>query len=200
MAVINDAYKVNERFFNNESYLEWLESFTIDETLDDERRPTYQNLLKTLWDIPFKPSVGNDIDRAADGLELRQRYNKILAKKAGRGEFYTPDVDCIFGECRVLEMLVALSMHMYDIMQDMDVYNSVSRWFWEIMANVSFDILDDESWSKRLRCADFVTRITCGIMDGHGHRGCAGGWFYVQNWSETELWYQMHAYLRKFFR
>lgn len=199
VAVLDESYKVNEPYFDNTSYIEWLESFTIDETIDDDRRPSYNMLIRKLWDIPFRPSIGNDDDRAAEGLELRARYNAILAKKAGEGEFVTPDVDAIFGECRVLEMLIALSMRMYDLMQDMGLYNSVSRWFWEIMSNVSFDILDDETWSKRIRCGEFVERIVCGIMDRHGHRGRPGGWFYVNGWESMEIWYQMHAYLSRYF-
>lgn len=199
MAVLDETYTVNQPYFDNTSYLEWLESFTIDETMDDARRPSYKMLLRKLWDIPFKPSIGNDDDRAAEGLELRARYNSILAKKSGEGEFVTPNVDAIFGECRVLEMLIALSMRMYDLMQDMDIYNSVSRWFWNIMECVSFDYLDDDTWRTKVRCGDFVERIVCGIMDGHGHRGRPGGWFWINGWQSMEIWYQMHAFLGRFF-
>ena len=203
MAIIDSNYKVNEPYFENRSYLEWLESFTIDETVDDDRRLTYHKLLKTLWDIPFKPLLGNDDDRAAEGLELRSRYNFILDKNSGGGNFTPPDVDAIFGECRVLEMLVALSMRMYDLMQDMGIYNSVSRWFWEIMSNVGFDVLNDDTWNESDMSAfsnkQFV-RYSCEeIMQGFGQAiGKKGGWFFLEDWNTIEIWYQMHRYLKQY--
>jgi len=204
VAILDDSYTVNESYFTGRSYVEWLESFTIDERMDSSRRLSYHKLIMQLWEIEFKPSVGNDHDRAAEGLELRSRYNDILARKAGDGDFVTPDVRAIFGECRVLEMLVALSMRMYDLMQDMGIYNSVSRWFWEIMSNVGFDILDDSEWgtegSARARGHErFVYDICDEIMRGCGRwRGRRGGWFYVEDWNSIEIWYQMHRYLKQY--
>lgn len=201
VAILDESYTVNEPYFDGQSYVAWLESFTIDEQISDERRRSYHNLIRTLWEIDFEPSIGNDHDRAAEGLELRDRYNDILAKKAGEGDFVTPDVHGIFGECRVLEMLVALSMRMYDLMQDMGLYNSVSRWFWEIMGNVNFDILDDETWGygdgrRASYCRQFVLNVCDEIMHGFG-RGIDRryGWFSQYDWDSIEIWYQMHSYL-----
>ena len=204
VAILDDSYTVNEPYFNGRSYVEWLESFTIDERMDSNRRLSYHKLIKQLWDIEFEAFVGNDHDRAAEGLELRSRYNDILAKKAGDGDFTTPDVRDIFGECRVLEMLIALSMRMYDLMQDMGVYNSVSRWFWEIMENVCFDILDDSEWgredSPRAKSSElFVKNVCHEIMHGTGSGiGRKYGWFYLYDWDSIEIWYQMHAYLKQY--
>lgn len=194
--VLDDTYTVNDRYFNGRSYLEWLESFTIDERIVDDRRNEYHKLIRALWSIDFKPSIGNDDDRAAEGIELRTRYNDILAKKSGDGEFVTPDVRGIFGECRVLEMLIALSMHMYDFMQDMNTYNSVSRWFWEIMENVSLDFLTDDLWKTVPNADDFVHDICEEIMQRKGRGvGRRYGWFSLYDWENMEIWYQMHSYL-----
>lgn len=204
MAVLDDSYTVNDPYFSGRSYVDWLESFTIDERVDSDRRLSYHNLIRELWEIEFVPSVGNDHDRAAEGLELRARYNDILARKAGDGAFETPDVHGIFGECRVLEMLIALSMRMYDLMQDMGIYNSVSRWFWEIMECISFDILDDDYWGeigsgKARKSERFVHDICDRIMRGDGLRvGRRGGWFFTEDWENIEIWYQMHAYLTQY--
>ena len=201
VALVDESYNLNAPYFDNSSYVDWLESFTIDETMTDDRRLEYSKLIRTLWDIEYIPLVGNDHDRAAEGLELRSRYRKILAKKAGDGEFYTPDIRDIFGECRVLEMLVALSMRMYDLMQDLGFYNSVSRWFWEIMECVGFDSLDDSCWIDG-RDEDMVEECVGHIMRGDGVRSRAdweGGWFGVHGWQHMEIWYQMHAYLKQYF-
>lgn len=199
MSIVDENYKVNQPYFKNHSYLEWLESFTIDETLSDDRRPTYHKLIRKLWDIPFHGAIGNDEARGDEGLELRIRYNDILAKKAGAGEFTTPNVQDIYGECRVLEMLVALAMRMYDIMQDMGVYNSVSRWFWEIMHNVGLDDFEDGVYDI-LEGDRIIELIVVDILNLVAvEPGEPGGWFYVYDWQEIEIWYQMHEYLRRFF-
>lgn len=205
MAILDDTYTVNEPYFNGRSYVEWLESFTIDERISETRQRSYHNLIMQLWKIEFEPSVGNDHDRAAEGFELRYRYNDILARKAGEGDFTTPDVKAIFGECRLLEMLVALSMRMYDLMQDMGIYNSVSRWFWEIMSNVGFDVLDDDGWNESHESAfsnEQFVRYSCEeIMQGFGQAvGKKGGWFHVEEWESMEIWYQMHRYLKQYVR
>ena len=200
VAILDESYTLNELYFTGRSYLEWLESFTIDERIDSNRRLTYHKLIMQLWEIEFEPSIGNDHDRAAEGLELRARYNDILARKAGEGDFTTPDVEAIFGKCRVLEMLVALSMRMYDLMQDMGIYNSVSRWFWEIMKNVGFDNFDDAIWiDEELNSRSFVRYVCDEIMHGFGQAvGRRGGWFYVEDWDSIEIWYQMHKYLKRY--
>ena len=204
MAILDDSYTLNEPYFNGRSYLEWLESFTIDERINEHDRKTYHNLIGLLWDIEFEPSVGNDHDRAEEGLELRVRYNDIFSKKSGVGEFNTPDIRAIFGECRVLEMLIALSMRMYDLMQDMGIYNSVSRWFWEIMQNVGFDVLDDSEFEGKSETQirlidDFVHAVCQDIMSGESAKARRrGGWFFLDDWDSIEIWYQMHRYLTQY--
>lgn len=197
MSTLDDSYTLNKPYFSNRSYLGWLESFTIDDQLLTSNR-SYSKLLRTLWDIPFHGAIGNDNDRGEEGLELRVRYNDILSDKAGEGYFVTPDVRDIFGECRVLEMLIALSMHMYDLMQDMGIYNSVSRWFWEIMRNVGFVKYDDRLYTPRIR--NIVKKTVYDIMDLNAEGlGKSGGWFNSYDWRDIEIWYQMHEYLKGYF-
>ena len=196
MAVLDDSYSLNEQYFNNDSYIGWLESFTIDERQSDSQGRSYKKLLRALWDIEFVGIFGNDSDRGEEGLELRSRYRDILDKMAGEGEFYTPDVRDIFGECRVLEMLIALCMHMYTLMEDMDIYNSVSRWFWEILRNVSLDLFDD-IWFDRLGGIAEVEYIVTEIINLRSTE--CNGWFNDPRWKTTEIWYQMHWYLKRYF-
>lgn len=201
MSIVDDSYSVNKPYFNNHSYISWLESFTIDERLSDDRRPTYNLLLIKLWDIPFHGAIGNDCDRGDEGLELRSRYDAMVARRLGLyGRGGDPfGVSNIYGDCRVLEMLIALSMRMYDLMQDMGEYNSVSRWFWEIMKNVGFDTLDDDNYE--LSDGDHVVESVVNDILNLRERssGRPGGWFYVSDWREIEIWYQMHEYLKRYF-
>lgn len=198
MLVVDDSYDLNEPFFKNHSYFEWLESFTIDETQNEYQRPEYHLLIRKLWQIPYYGRIGNDKNREIDGLDLRTRYNSILAKNSGINDKQMPDIHALFGECRVLEMLIALSMHMYDMMQDMGIYNSVSRWFWEILRNIGLDWLDDDCYIDE-NGDDFVTKVINDILEGVGRKNKPGGWFWVKGWQNLEVWYQMHEYLGKFF-
>lgn len=199
MSIVNDLYPNEEPNFDSPSYLDWLESFTIDPYYVEGADPTYHYLIKTLWDIPFHGSIGNDDDRGADGIELRIRYDDILAKKIGIDDNVMPQTRGIFGPCRVLEMLIALSMRMCDICQDLVPNNSVSRWFWEIMVNVGFDYLSDDAWewqnSEKL-VNDTVDRIM--NLKGRGYGKAGGGWFRSTRWKTIEIWYQMHEYLGRY--
>lgn len=200
MSIIDDSYDINAPYFQNHSYIEWLESFTIDETMRDDRRPTYHGLVMTLWNIEYNPKdggIGNDLDRMEEGLELRIRYDYILSKNAGLEHEMVVHAASMFGPCRVLEVIITLAMHMYDMMQDTDIYNSVSRWFWEIMANVGLDDLDDSIFGQRE--ASLVEKTVGDILDRKGPKGARGGWFYVEDWQEIEVWYQMHEYLNGMF-
>ena len=185
-------------YFNvSESYLEWLKSYTIDEQVEDSRRLTYEHLSDILWDTEFVPPLGNDIDRMYDGLDLRRKYWNTMASNSGvtlTGEAID-DFSDIFGPCRVLEMLIALSMHMYDIMQDLGVYNSVSRWFWEIMRCLGFDEMSDISWEDLDKQMVIIELQRAMSLQGEE----CGGWFYIYGWKHLEIWYQMHRYLARYF-
>ena len=198
MATLDDSYKLNEPYFSQEnaSYFKWLESFTIDDQLLNANKK-YTRLLRTLWDIPFEGYLGNDADRGEEGLELRYRYSDILAEKVDDyGKI--PDFTEIFGGCRVLEMLIALSMHMYDLMQDLGIYNSVSRWFWEIMRNVDFIQYSDDVFDMRSELS--IRKVVDDILKSNNLAlGSKGGWFNISGWYKIEIWYQMHEYLHGYF-
>ena len=199
LLVTEDTYRLTESYFDRESYIEWLESFTIDDRIPKEYQTTYHHLINKLWSINYIPSIGNDVDRATDGLELRSRYYDIYMRESGltaRNDV-VDNVVSIFGECTLLEMLIALSMNMYDIMQDMDIYNSVSRWFWELLKNAKIDRLDDSSWDD-LTDSQYVEDIVKDIMELK-ENGYTRGWFDLDIWTSVEIWYQMHKYLSRYF-
>lgn len=205
MLQFDDDYDLNKPYFQNHNYVEWLESFTIDETMDDSRRPTYKRLVRRLWDIPYildDGGIGNDEDRGADGRELRMRYDIILHKKPGWSEIVTVErtelLRQLFGPCRMLEMLVALSMQMYDIMLDTGIYNSVSRWFWEIMNNLGLDALDDDCYDD-MHGDIVVEDVIFEVLKRLGRQDEEGGLFHIFGWQDKEIWYQMHEYLGGYF-
>lgn len=201
MMLAEELSKYPDLYFDGGTYVDWLKSFTMDESIETERRPSYDRLLKKLWDIPYRPSVGNDHSRAVDGKSLRNDYRQFVGIEFGlhdtrriRGS------DDIYGPCRVLEMLIALSMRMYDMMQDMGYFNSVARWFWEIIENVGLDECTDLYFSNHPECGEIIDELVNDILDSEDHGWEPGGWFYLSGWWRTELWYQMNAYLNEYFR
>lgn len=196
MSVIDESYSINKPYFQNHSYIEWLISFTIDETMTDITRPKYKKLLMHLWQMEWEGNhvnLGNDRDRENDGFELRYRYDDILYS----GNAPVHDVILIFGKVRVLEVLIALSMHMYDLMLDTDIYNSVSRWFWEIMVNVGLECLDDDYFDS-MNGHKIVDETVMDILQ-RNRNGETRGWFSVDNWYKMEVWYQLNEYISAYF-
>lgn len=194
MSIIDDSYEINHPYFKQNGYLNWLGSFTIDETLPEERRPRYGKLLHRLWHISWEGNaecIGNDRDREREGFGLRVQYGCEIYGK--------PILDAteIYGPVRVLEVLLSLSMHMYDLMLDTDIYNSVSRWFWEIMGNVGLDILDDDIYDE-MDGDSLVSNVVLDILERNPD-SAVDGWFSVREWREMEVWYQMHEYISEYF-
>lgn len=183
MSIIDESYKTNLPYITEENYRGWLESFTIDETMSRTRRPKYSMMLAKLWTIPYRGLVGNDRDREEECMELRNRYASTTGNSVPNGQ------------PRVLEMLIALSMRMFDVMQDTGVYNSVSRWFWEIVDNIGIGDLDDDFYVGR-GGDEVISATVREILLGSGRKGQKGGWFYLPDWQDTEIWYQMNEYLK----
>ena len=207
MSIVDEVLKENELYSDGKvSYVKWLMSLVEDERVSAGQRLSYNKLLWRLWRIEYVPSFGNDDDRAIEGLELRNRYLSSLGENIGIyiHDDASNDVERMWGKCRVLEMLIALSTRMYDLMQDLGVYNSVSRWFWEIMNRVGFDILDDDHWdTEGFDSRAYVTETCEHIMNRDGvytDGDSRGGWFWIVGWENMEVWYQMHAYLSGFFK
>lgn len=199
--LVEELNKYPNLYFNGGTYVDWLKSFTMDESIETERRPSYDRLLKKLWDIPYRPAVGNDHSRAVDGMGLRNDYRQFVGLEFGLRDTRRIRLsDDIYGPCRVLEMLIALSMRMFDMMQDMGYFNSVARWFWEIIENVGLDECTDLYFNSHPECSEIIDELVNDILDSKDHGWQPGGWFYLSGWWRTELWYQMNAYLSEYFR
>ena len=182
--------------YSDEAYFEWLKSMVIDERFSRNKRISYDKFLKMLWDIPYTPLLGNDIDREIEGLCLRNEYANEFDLWFELG---TGDVD-IWGPCRVLEMLIGLSRRMYDIMYGSNTDNSIDRWFWAMIENVGLIDSTDGYFEKHPRDVE-ITKCVIEEIVGGVNRGKGlypGGWFYVKNWDRIELWYQMNRYLMRF--
>lgn len=153
-------------------------------------RQRYHVLLKLLHDTEFIWDFPLDENRAADGVDLRWEF---------AAEHDIPDdaIDATIGRepCSVLEMMVGLANRCENQIMENDAFGSrVSYWF-EIMLRSSGLYLETNVGFRDKRYQNTITNLLTRNYDPDGR----GGWFYVPGFDrdmrETEIWYQMHAYL-----
>ena len=193
MLVIDDDGILVGRYFTSSSYVSWLESFAVDDYIGYDVG-SYSKLINELWETPFESYLGNDADRAEDGMDLRFMYKSMLAEEIGIDEYVMPDISDLLGECRVLEVLISMSMYMYDMMTGTREYNTVARWFWEMMENSGLVYFEDNL---------FVYETVRNILDDilkRRYNVDTNGFFGVYGWQEIELWYQMQDFIKGIFK
>jgi hypothetical protein len=147
----------------------------------------YIYLCDRMLDTKFIYFVGNDCNRAEDGLSLRVEF-----------EHDNGIINDIDDECTVLEMFVKLAIRCdEDVMYDAEYGNRVDKWFWEFL-----DGLGLTKFNNRNYVSEDVDRILDDFNNRHygkkGGRGCA---FEVRkplrDMSTTEIWYQMMWWLNE---
>ena len=107
-------------------YYLWLESLVND--------GNHSSLIRYLYEHPFRWQFILDENRAAGGLNLRSRFafdNGVDVQDVGRGD------------CSILEMLIALSDRMTELL-DNDIYT----WFWVLIRNLGLDRFDDNHFDE----------------------------------------------------
>lgn len=177
----------------SESYVDWLKNIVSDDGYYPDWDRSFIKLLNCLWEIPWEGNakyIGSDRDREQDGYDLRVQYETEICESSG------PKLADIYGSVKVLEVLVAISLRMYDFMLDTNIYNSPSRWFWEIIGNSYLDVMNDDSYEDR-GGDEAVENVVYSILKKE--EGPLRGWFGSPNWRTMEIWYQMHEYLSAYF-
>lgn len=167
-------------------YLFWLTSLVCDEY----HQRYYQNLLETLHEREFTWVIDNDINRAADGIDLRARFseeNNLDFLKCRR---------ILNGPCSVLEMMVGLACRCEDgIMGDEEYGDRTSEWFWLMIRNMDLMDMDDESFDAN-HVHEVITKM---LNRGYRRDGRDGGLFVIdhprRDLRRVEIWYQLNWYL-----
>ena len=152
-------------------------------------RGSYTILLCQLYDIDFYNLIDMDADRAEDGINLRYRFGYENGYESAMIASYLDD-----RPCSVLEMMVALSMKMEEqIMDDPDIGDRTSVWFWKMIDNLGLGTMHDG-----IIDTDHVERIIFRFLDRDYKRDGTGGLFKVHGHGDlrnVEIWYQMLWYL-----
>lgn len=164
-----------------DEYFEWLVE------LISGGRTCYRKLLMFLHDVEFRWSVANDGNRAEDGLSLRFRFADQYHDKRATLYLNRP--------CSVLEMMVALAIRCEErIMDDPDIGDRTSHWFWVMVRNLGLENMRNDTFSK-IVAGDIIERF----LDRNYAPNGKGGLFVIDNCRYDlrffEIWYQMCWYL-----
>lgn len=149
----------------------------------------YIYLCDQLLDTRFVYFVGNDCNRAEDGLSLRVEF-----------EHEHGIIRNIDEECTLLEMFVKLAIRCdEDVMYDPEYGNRVDKWFWEFLNNLGLT-----KFNNRNYIFDDVDKILDAFNHrNYGRKGGVGCAFDVRrplhDMKTTEIWYQMMWWLNEKF-
>lgn len=172
-------------------YFNWL--LTV---LDPDPREGVVYVAGLLHECPFLRRVGLDINRAADGANLRKEF----IEQFGFPESEEVE-DLLMMECTWFEMLVALSRHL-DFMYE----GGIQGRFMELVANMGLEpqLQEIPRRTRALRKFDqrFVDTVTSDIDNNRFDRDGHGGLFPLRTRNhmdqrEVEIWDQHSAYFRE---
>jgi hypothetical protein len=147
----------------------------------------YLKLMHYLYNSTFIFTIRNDKNRAADGLELRNKFK----------DEYGLGAETRSGECSILEMMIALACRMEDdIMHDPGIGDRSPEWFWIMISNLKLDGMDDEHFDEVN-----VNSIVDVFLNRRYFMNGTGGLFPLRfpkvNQRRVEIWYQMNAFLNE---
>lgn len=127
-----------------------------------------------------------DENRFEDGRVLRENFTHETGETVFDGTFCS---------CTMLEMLIGMARRMRDIMEDQTEapYNTVSRWFNEMLDNLGKP-RKRSSWD-RYRWDDAIETVLQRTYKPTGEGGLFPRNDPTQDQREVELWGQMNGYL-----
>lgn len=154
---------------------------------------SYWLLANHLFKLEFSYFVPNDDNRAADGISYRQDFSIQFFK----------EYDIWWDEpCTVLEMLVALSSRMEDILENPMKPSYIGDWFVLLISNLGMKNFTDVNWSSDVEktVTYKINNLTSRKYDRDGN----GGLFPLDPGSRedqrtVEIWYQMMAYINQMY-
>lgn len=167
------------------SYFEWLYNLMCDRKF--AKGVSYRKLFVFLHSTEFIYFVGRDVNRAHDGVKLRERYARSLGM---------PGIpDCLDGPCSVLEMMIALSIRCEEtIMDNPHIGDRTKQWFWEMVCNLGLGSMMDDIFDKT-----YAQDVIDTFLERKYKPNGEGGLFIINNTPKdlrkVEIWYQLCWYL-----
>lgn len=164
-----------------QEYFEWM--YKKMNTGDCAKESSFRKLLTHLHEREFIYSIPKDANRAEDGEDLRYRFAY---------EIYSPDsrdiiVDYLSRPCSILEMMIALSIRLEDIMDDPSVGDRTGQWFWKMIVNLGLGGMYDLRYDEK-----YVDDIIDRFLDHDYEPDGRGGLFRIRNCEydlrDVEIW------------
>lgn len=178
----------NDKLSNE--YFNWMYQLVCDDKRF--RKVSYHKLFRHLHDREFTYLIGMDGNRAADGVDLRYRF-------AYEHKYDYPMIARYLDNrpCSVLEMMIALAIRCEEhIMEDPDIGNRVSEWFWNMVGSLGLRSMSDSRYTRR-----HVDEILDTFLNREYEYDGRGGLFTIENTDRdlrsAEIWYQMQWYLNE---
>lgn len=173
----------------NKRYFRWIRDNIYK---SDFRKSTYDSLLSYLHDTPFRFSSSTmDGNRYEDGISLRYRFG---IKKGYSDSIIAANLDN--RNCSILEMMVALSIRIENIMADSEHEDRTSDWFWIMIYNLGLAAFDDYNFDE-----ETVSLIVQRFLDRNYADDGSGGLFVIPGsiqMNKLDIWYQMHEFLKAY--
>lgn len=172
----------------NNEYFDWLYQIVCDERYSGV---LFRNLLWRLHSIDFYYTIPMDGNRFEDGIDLRYRF--------GHAKRYSQSMISSYLDnrpCSVLEMMIALAIRCEEnIMDDPDLGDRTSQWFWNMISSMHLDCMDDLNFDL-----EYVDEAVYRMMDHRYSANGEGGLFTLKynrnrDMRNADIWYQMNYYL-----
>lgn len=166
-------------------YFEWIYSMMCGGRYEGEI--SFRKLFKTLHSIEFRYIILLDKNRAADGVDLRNRF-------LFRNGYPEVDEEFFYEPCSVLEMMAALAIRCEEsIMEDPTKGDRTAQWFWVMIKNLGLGAMMDDLYDH-----DKVVYIINRFLDRKYAPNGKGGLFIIKNCDQdlrdVEIWYQLCWY------
>lgn len=174
-----------------DEYFDWLCELVCKNRYD--RDMTYYKLLEHLHETRFSFRLLGDSDRAHDGMALRHRFALI------REELYDHEYDyiieCLYGPCSVLEMMIALAIRCEEeYMTDTKYGDRTAQWFWRMIVNLGLGSMTDNLYQSKT-----VEDIIDSFLNRDFEPDGRGGLFTIKNCARdlrrVDIWTSLMWYL-----
>jgi len=169
-----------------EAYFNWLYSKVA--SIDCPATPsnTYFNLMRQLHSTEYAWLLNGDDNRAADGLELRREFHKILEIHLRE------EIPWTYIGCSVLEMLIAFSRRTM-------FQTSISdrEWFWIFLHNLGLADLNDAQPDISLYVQGVLETFIWRTYDINGIGGLFPMEYTKRDQRQIEVVYQFFEYLEE---
>lgn len=168
------------------SYFKWMCDLVCGDRFADEI--SFSKLLMHLHNTEFRWIHARDKNRAEDGKSLRYRFGLDLDIPS----YITDELD---GPCSVLELIVAIALHIEErIMDDPMVGNRTRQWFWGMITSLGLGSMHNDRYDRQ-----YVDDILKRFLDRRYEPNGKGGLFTVKNHEydmrDIEIYGQMCAYV-----